>query len=409
MVYVNDWMAHTIWQFSPQGELLKILEDPGEELCNQDGVAVSREGSVYVADSCHHSIKEFNTGGELISRWGIFGDDQGDFNDPSGVDVDSDGNVYVADKRNHRIQQFDARGEFLTQWGNFDTTGSSDPEFERFLILKDLAVDAYRNVYVLDNKTNTIQKFDSTGHFLIKWGGPSDDSNPENGKFNKPVGVAVDADGMVYVTDMDNHRVQKFTSDGEFVLTWGIQGSGDGEFNQPHGITVDFHGLVYVADRNNNRIQIFEPDGTFIKRFGFDPVLIYPVAVAVDRHGFIYVLDCGHRVLKFSADGECITQWGKDDGSDTTGSGDGEFEYPSDIALDSQGNIYVVDSGNHRIQKFTSNGRFITKWGSNNGDGTMGSGDGEFHNPYGIAVDSEGSVYISDTDNLRIQVFRILS
>jgi len=100
-----------------------------------------------------------------------------------------------------------------------------------------------------------------------------------------------------------------------------------------------------------------------------------------------------HRIQKFDSNGNYITQWG------TYGNGDGEFKYPVGVAVDSLGNVYVSDFGNHRIQKFNSSGRFLTQWG------TLGDGDGQFNSPNGVAIDSLGNVYVAD-ENYRIQVFR---
>jgi sugar lactone lactonase YvrE len=116
--------------------------------------------------------------------------------------------------------------------------------------------------------------------------------------------------------------------------------------------------------------------------------------VAVDRAGFVYVADAGnHRIQKFSADGTFVTKWG------TQGQGNGQFESPSGVAVDAAGSVYVTDSGNHRVQKFTSSGSFLTKWG------TPGSGDGQFSSPYGIAAGPGSGIYVTDSGNQRIQVF----
>jgi tripartite motif-containing protein 71 len=124
------------------------------------------------------------------------------------------------------------------------------------------------------------------------------------------------------------------------------------------------------------------------------------VSVAADLSGNVYILESGgpsseswSRVQKFSQDGNFITKWG------SNGTGDGQFNDPSGVATDATGNIYVVDTDNKRIQKFDANGNFITKWGSH------GSGDGQFYFPVGIAVDSSGHVYVTDYDNERIQKF----
>lgn len=116
--------------------------------------------------------------------------------------------------------------------------------------------------------------------------------------------------------------------------------------------------------------------------------------VAIDSSRNVYVADSqNNRIQKFSSDGAFITKWG------TSGFGDGEFNYPIGIAVDSSGNVYVADSGNNRIQKFTSDGSFITKLGN------YGDGDGEFCFPEGIVVDKFGNVYVADTYNMRIQKF----
>jgi DNA-binding beta-propeller fold protein YncE len=117
----------------------------------------------------------------------------------------------------------------------------------------------------------------------------------------------------------------------------------------------------------------------------------YPEGVAVDSSGNVYIADANNnRIQKFTSTGQFITKWG------SSGSGDGEFYYPCGIAADSRGYVYVVDRSNARIQKFTSDGKFITKWGSG------GSDDGEFLNPYGVAVDMSGDVYVADIYNFRI-------
>jgi uncharacterized repeat protein (TIGR01451 family) len=119
-----------------------------------------------------------------------------------------------------------------------------------------------------------------------------------------------------------------------------------------------------------------------------------PKGVAIDAAGNVYVADTfNHRIQKFSATGTFITKWG------SQGSGDGQFKYPHGVAVDAAGNVYVADTINHRIQKFSATGAFITKWGS------QGSGDGQFSDPWGVAVDADGNVYVADTINHRIQKF----
>ena len=171
---------------------------------------------------------------------------------------------------------------------------------------------------------------------------------PQPWYFNHPEGVAIDHNGNIYVTDTGNNRIQKFNADGFLITTWGTEGTGNSQFKNPSGIAVDAAGNVYVADTDNSRVQ------------------------------------------KFNANGIYLTQWGG------IGYEDGQFGQPRGIAVDSSGNVYVADDGalfgvNTRIQKFTSEGQFLKKWGS------YGSGLGEFIQPYGIAIGPNNDIYVADS------------
>ena len=263
--------------------------------------------------------------------------------------------------------------------------------FPRFV-----ATDNSGNVYVGDTSYHRIQKFTSAGEFVTKWGS----YGSGDGEFDNPFGIAIDSAGNVYVADTWNHRIQKFTSAGEFVTKWGSYGSGDGEFDNPFGIAIDSAGIVYVVDTWNHRIQKFTSSGTFITKWGGegsgDGELFNPNGIAIDSAGNVYVADDGNdRIQKFTSSGVFVTKWG------SGGSGDGEFDNLFGIVIDGVGNVYVADRGNSRIQKFTSAGEFVTKWGR------YGSGDGELDQPFGIAIDSAGNVYVADVGNLRIQKFTL--
>ena len=277
--------------------------------------------------------------------------------------------------------------QFVTKWG---TQGAGDGQFYQPW---GVAVDSSGNVYVADMFNNRIQKFSPAGTLLNNWGtvGSGD------GQFSYPSDVAVDSSGNVYIADHGNHRIQKFSSNGTFLGKWGISGSGDGQFNLPMGVAVDSSGNIYVADELNNRIQKFSSTWTLLEKWGSygsgDGQFNHPVGVAVDSSGNVYVADtANNRIQKFSSNGTFLGKWG------TSGSGDGQFSYLSGVAIDSSGNVYVVDSGNTRIQKFSPTGTFLGKWG------TSGSGDGQFNLPMGVAVDSSGNVYIAEYNN-RIQKF----
>jgi DNA-binding beta-propeller fold protein YncE len=244
--------------------------------------------------------------------------------------------------------------EFSLKWG---TKGSGEGEFD---MPRGVAVASDGSVYVADSRNHRIQKFTPEGVFVSKWGteGAGDE------QFESPEDVAVALDGSVYVADTENNRIQKFTSEGVFVSQWGTQGTGEGEFNNPTGIAVASDGSVYVADTDNDRIQKFTTEGTFVSKWG--------------------------------------DEWyGEDEGGDEefVGTGDGDLFSPKGVAVASDGSVYIADTYNNRIQQFTSEGVFVSTWG------TEGTGDGQFSNPHGIAVASDGSVYVANWTNHRIQKF----
>ena len=258
--------------------------------------------------------------------------------------------------------------------------------------------------------------------FLAKWG----NSGIAPGEFDVPDGVAVDPAGHVYVADRENNRIQKFTSSGRLLAVWGRNG-GDGslglapgEFNGPYGVAVDGRGLVYVLDSRNNRVQKFASGGTFLAMWGrnggdgsygsLPGELADPRGIDVDRRGFVYVADHGnHRIQKFSPEGRVTAVWGRNGGDGSAGAGPGEFNQPRGVTVDSAGNIYVAEKANHRIQKLAPDGAYVTWWGRNGGagggDAAIGDAAGEFNLPYDVAVDERDHVYVTDTSNTRVQKF----
>ncbi len=280
------------------------------------------------------------------------------------------------------------------------------------------------------------------------------------GQLDYPRGIAVDAEGGVYVADSRNHRVQKFRGK-DSRLDWSTGGyarvegdvkkltaEGVGKFNEPNGVAVGADGMVYAVDTWNNRIQVMEPKNGKVKRVitsvdGF----FAPRDLVVDRDGSVYVADTGrHRVVKFSPKGERVRAMGNPKGK---GTGDGEFNEPIGLALDPVGNLFVADRLNFRVQVFDANGQFLRSiavdgWDTDQidmephlaidatrdrlyaSDGrgrkilvftlegkrldpVVQGGDGQalFQAPIGVAVDREGNLLVCDSKANKIMKLRV--
>ena len=406
------------------------------------GLASDASGNIYFGDS-YRRIQKFDSSGNFMSTFGwgvqdgsssfqictsgcqqgVSGTGQGQFEYIGGLTIDSDGNIFVADSdTSGRIQKFDSSANYVTQWGGERKCAYNGDAIEpgKFCNPMGLSVDNDDNVLVADPENNNVQKFNNSGTYLESYGS----TGLSNGAFAQPYGNAVDGAGNVYVTDVFNNRVQKFDSSGNFITKWGTRGGGNGEFNAPIGVAVDSANNVYVTEVYNNRVQKFDANGNFITKWGGtssgsygsygpygetesgggDGEFYNPTGIVVDSSNNVYVADTSnHRIQKFSSSGTFITKWGSADigsyGSSNPGSGNGEFTYPGGIAIDSGNNIYVADNQNDRIQKFTSTGAFVQNIGS------TGSNNGQLNKPTGLAVDDSNNIYVADTENMRIQKF----
>ena len=275
------------------------------------------------------------------------------------------------------IQKFDSDGNFITKWGSIGIDEG------QFIHPHGIAVDNLGNVYVADEAKPSIQKFDGNGVFIKEWGSKGTAIGNLSSKIEH---VGIDLDGNVFVVDYGHYKINKFDSNGDFLTSIGSKGKSDGRFLRPWGIAFDQKGNFYVTDRDNHRISFFNPSGEFVSKLSEDESLFPHLhGIAIDHSNNVYVTDEGQSgVLKIDSKGELVNKWG------SRGSGPGQFIEPHGITLDSKGNVYVVDSGNTRIQKFSSDGKFIKQWG------TQGTKDGQFLFPQDIAIDSKDNIYVSD-------------
>ncbi len=390
-LYIADTGNNRIQKFTSDGTYISQFGSYGTDNGQFNGVlgiAFDSSNNIYVVDQGNHRIQKFTSAGTYISQFGSFGSSNGQFQYPSGIATDSLNNIYVVDINNFRIQKFDTSGTYLSQFGSY---GGDDSQF-----LSNpwgIAIDSSNNLYIVEGSYNygRIKKFTSSGIYISQFGS----GGSGEGQFSNPKGIAFDSSNNIYVVDQGNHRIQKFTSAGTYISQFGSFGTGDGQLLDPRGITLDSSGNLYIVDTGNNRIQKFTSAGAYDSKFGsYGTSAFSPNNITLDSSGNIYITEnVNNHVQKFTSFGTYLSRFG------SSGSDNSQFSYPSGITTDSSNNIYVVDTGNNRIQKFTSSGVYISQFGSG------GSGQGQFSGPRGIATDSSNNVYIADVYNHRIQKF----
>lgn len=261
------------------------------------------------------------------------------------VDVDSAGRVYVFNRGNHPVIIFDGEGNPIRSWGEGIF---SNPH--------GITVDPEGNVWCVDNADHSIRKFTPEGKLLLTLSERGRSSAPMSGRpFNGPTRVAIDPrNGEILVADgYGNARVHRFTPDGRtLVCSWGESGTEPGQFNIVHDIDVDREGLVYVADRENRRIQVFSPGGELLARW---PDFSRTAAVHVSRWGkqlvlvgeyfgggveaYTTAMRLGPRVSILGGEGRLYARLGEMSYGDEPG----RFYAPHCVAEDPQGNIYVAE------------------------------------------------------------------
>ena len=312
---------------------------------------------------------------------------------PSDSVVASNGRLYVANRsvdgvdRGVRVTVCDIESEY---YGTFGSSGESDGQF---IWVSGIAEDSQGRLFITDEYSSRVSIFDLDGNFISRWGAAGNG----DGELDGPSGIALDAADAVYVADTHNNRVQKFTASGIHLLTIGGEGSEEGRMSLPWGLTVAPDGDVYVADWGNDRIQRFTSNGAFVAAYG------------------------------------------------SSGSGEGQLRRPSGVAVDERGLMYIADWGNERVQIFDADGRFIqrlrgqateSKWAVNflninkeeaaarvkadldpeiqtldHSDPHEVSSHIEklFWSPVSIKFDSDGRIYVTESNRHRIQIYRQVS
>lgn len=294
-----------------------------------------------------------------------------------------------------------------------------------FRTITGLAIDGAGNLYVVENNTHKVRKVAANAAVSTFAGSGTRafaDGTGIAASFDSPVGIAIGPDGHLYLPDYWNQRIRKISL-AAAVTTFagsGTRGFADGPattsmFSLPRDVAVDANGNVYIADNSNNRIRKISPSGDvttlagngtagFADGAGANAMFRAPYGIAVDANGNVYVADNGnHCIRKITPAGDVTTLAG----SGTAGFADGtgiaaQFNAPNGLAIDTQGYLYVADGSNHRIRRISPDGTVITYAGSGENGYADGSGsEAKFSSPRGIAVDAAGNLYVTAGNRIR--------
>jgi len=414
-----------------------------------EGLAVDGSGNLYISDTNNARIRKVGPDGIVTTVAGTgspgFGGDGGpatsaQLNLPFGIAMDSVGNLLIADLNNGRIRKVDASGVISTIAGSAirGFAGDGGPATSAQIVSPfRVAVDESGNILIADGSNNRIRKVSTAGLITTAAGNGTagfsgDGGRAGNAQFNAPYGMVFDPAGNLLVADSNNNRLRKISPDGGINTlsgTGAAGANGDGgpaggaQLRTPFDVTSDQNGNIYIADANNQKVRRISAAGvisTYAGRgaFGFSgdggaaasAQLATPIAVAIDAAGNLFISDNGNnRIRKVAPTGTISTVAG----SGTPGfSGDdgpavsAQVRSPNGLAVDPVGNLYIADTGNHVVRKVSPTGVISTVAGT----GSAGfSGDGglataaQLNSPYGVAVDSAGTLFVTDSNNNRVR------
>lgn len=349
------------------------------DLSSPAGLAIDAKGNLWVVSTAGNRVDEFNASGEWVRRVGSAGTTNGKFLEPRGIAIDAKGDLWIADSANHRVQELSEAGEFIRAVGTGGTGQLNLPVA--------VAVGPSGDVWVADREADSLFEYDQAGGFVRQVGATG--SGP--GQLSEPAGIAVDSQGVVWVTEIGNQRIQAFDEAGDYVTRVGSAGSGSGQLNLSSiaGIEVDGQGRLSVADTENNRVQRWQVPGLLTE----------------------YASSFESSFGAFGTEG-------------------GQLKHPADVAEDAQGNLWIADKTNNRVEELDSVGSFVLTFGRSvnrtkleagapeaeqrvctaaSGDvcrnGVSGSSNGDLSSPSALAIAPNGDIWVTSLAGNRIDVF----
>jgi sugar lactone lactonase YvrE len=442
-IYVADANNHKIRKISTEG-IVTTLAGSGNA-GSADGVGAeagfnypnslfaAADGNIYVTDAGNNKIRKISPEGVVttVAGSGTAGNTDGtgtsaSFSYPGGIVGDASGNLFVADCGNHVIRKITRTGEVTTfagdgSFSSYEGTGIN----AGILDPTGIALSASGDFYVTSQFDGRILKVTSSAVVTIVAGSDSygkNDGSAAIARFTKPAALTVDLSGSIYVADYGNNVIRKISAAGVVSTFAGSGGLGDtdgpgntAKFRRPKGVATDAAGNVYVADEGNNKIRKISPDGLVSTLAGNGTAgsadgqgtaagFEWPSGVAVDSSGNVYVAE-RYKIRKVTPDGVVSTIAGSGTSGNKDGTGDAaSFSFPAGIAVDATGVLYVADTQNYNVRKITKDGVVSTYAGT----GKLGKADGlskeaGFFQPKGVAVDKKGNVYVADDINNKIR------